>query len=126
MGPVGGGAPRRRPRSAPAFVRATQPLRPRAGGVEHVTLVLGLEFAADPMAVRPRRDASFRGPRCDWSSPARRRGLLTRWRLLKRRFVDSVWPCWATRFFTVHEARQFANPKRRAEGQRVRTQDGVE
>lgn len=92
---------RGRPKAA-VFVQADAAALPlRAGCLDLVTLVLGLEFAADPMAVlrEARRVLGERGILVVAVLSAG--GLWTRWRRLKRRFVASVWR--GARFFTARE-----------------------
>jgi ubiquinone/menaquinone biosynthesis C-methylase UbiE len=77
---------------APRFVRADAVALPlRDGSLDLVTIVFGLEFVADPIAVlrEGRRALAPQGTLV--VAALRAEGLWTRWRRLKRRVVDSIW-----------------------------------
>jgi ubiquinone/menaquinone biosynthesis C-methylase UbiE len=76
----------------PAFVQADAAALPvRDGSLDLVTIILGLEFIADPLAVlrEARRGLAANGSLV--VAVLRAEGLWARWRRLKRRMVDSVW-----------------------------------
>jgi SAM-dependent methyltransferase len=77
---------------APRFVQADAVALPlRDGSLDLVTIVFGLEFVADPIAVlrEARRVLAPQGTLV--VAALRAGGLWTRWRRLKRRVVDSTW-----------------------------------
>jgi ubiquinone/menaquinone biosynthesis C-methylase UbiE len=76
----------------PAFVQADAAALPLGdGSLDLVTIVLGLEFVADPPTVlrEARRVVAAEGTLV--VAVLRAEGLWTRWRRVKRRLVDSVW-----------------------------------
>lgn len=90
--------------AALALVRADGGALPfRAGAFDLVTVILGLEFAADPgRTVEEARRALKPGSRLVVAI-LNRTSLWTLWRRLKRRFIRSVW--WHAAFLGLDELR---------------------
>ena len=89
---VATGKLRRSDAAPPFFVQADAALLPlRAESLNLVTVILGLEFTADPAAVlrEVRRVLDARGVLV--VAVLRARGLWNRWRRVKRHLVTSIW-----------------------------------
>jgi ubiquinone/menaquinone biosynthesis C-methylase UbiE len=76
----------------PAWVQADAAALPiRTGSLDLVTIILGLEFVADPGALLREARRALAGTGILVVAVLRAEGLWTRWRRLKRRWVASLW-----------------------------------